>query len=211
MGDDAGGAEAVLGGFAGGGGHGGEFFGVAEEGDGGGAHAIDVADVEEAAGLVMVDELGDAADVGGDGGDGAGHGFEGGEAEGFHFGGEEHEVGEGEELVDVVLLAEEVDAGVDAEAKGELLGGGAVGTVADEEELGGHGAGDAGEDFDHVGDALDGAEVGEMDEELFVWLGEAGAHGGDEIGVANVKVAVDEVVDDFDGAGDAEGVYCSLP
>ncbi len=174
VGDDAGGAEAVLGGFAGGGGHGGEFVGVAEEVDGGFGHAVDVADFEEAAGLVVVDELGDAADAGGDGGDGAGHGFEGGEAEGLHFGGEEHEVGEGEELVDVVLLAEEVDAGVDAEAEGELLGGGAVGAVADEQEPGGHGAGDAGEDFDDVGDALDGAEVGEVDEEFFVGLAKRG-------------------------------------
>ena len=216
VGDDAGSAEAVLGGFAGCGGHGGELGGVAEEVDGGFGHAVDVADFEEAAGAVVVDELGDAADAGGDGGDGAGHGFEGGEAEGLHFGGEEHEVGQGEELVDVVLLAEEVDAGVDAELEGELLGGGAVGAVADEHEAGGHVGGDAGEDLDDVGDALDGAEVGKVDEELFFGFGggrgagEAGAHGRDEIGVSAVKVAVDEVVDDFDGAGDAEGVDRSL-
>ncbi len=105
---------------------------------------------------------------GGDGRDAAGHGFEGGEAEGLHLGGHEHEVGEGEELVDVVLLAEEVDAVGDAEVRGEVLGGGAVGAVADEHEAGGHGGGDAGEDFDDVGDALDGAEVGEVDEEFFV-------------------------------------------
>ena len=45
----------------------------------------------------------------------AGHGFERGEAEAFHLAGHEHEVGERKEFVDVVLLAEEVDAIADAD------------------------------------------------------------------------------------------------
>jgi anti-sigma regulatory factor (Ser/Thr protein kinase) len=94
-GDDAGGAEVVLRGAAGGVGHGFEACGVVEERDGAGGHAVDVADFEEQAVDAVVDELGDAADAGGDGGNAAGHGFERGEAEGLHLGGHEHEVGEG--------------------------------------------------------------------------------------------------------------------
>ncbi len=166
--------------------------------DGGGGHGVDVADVEEQAVVAVVDEFGDAADAGGDGGDAAGHGFEGGEAEGLHLAGHEHEVGEGEELVDVVLLAEEVDAVLDVVVAGEMFGGAAVGAVADEHKARGHGVGDAGEDFDDILNALDGAEVGEVDEEALVGFGEARAHGGDELGIADVDVAVDEVADDFD-------------
>ncbi len=54
------------------------------------------------------------------------------------------------------------------------------------------------------GDALDGAEVGEVDEKFLIGSGEAGAHGGDQVGLADVDVAVDEVADDFDLGGDAE-------
>ena len=195
----------VLGGFAGGAAHCFEACGVGEELDGGFGHGFYVAGFEEEAVDVVFDELGDAADAGGDGGDAAGHGFEGGEAEGLHLGGHEHEVGAGEELVDVVLLAEEVDAVLDLVAAGEVLGGAAVGAVADEHEAGGHGLGDASEDLDHVCNALDRAEVGEVDEELFVRCGEAGAHGGDEFGAGLVDVAIDEVADDFDGCLDLEG------
>jgi hypothetical protein len=205
-GDDAGGAEAVLGGLAGGFGHALAGGLVGEQGDGGLGHAFDVADREEAAVDAVVDELGDAADAGGDGGDAAGHRFEGGEAEGLHLAGEEHEVGEGKELVDVVLLAEEVDAVLDAELEGETLGGGAVGAVADQQQAGGDGAGDAGKGLDDVKNAFDRPEVGEMDEELFLGTGELRAHGGDQLGIADVDVAVDEVADDLDLAVDGEGL-----
>ena len=174
--------------------------------EGGGGHAVEVADGEQAAVDAVGDELGDAADAGGDGGDAGGHGFEGGEAEGLHLGGHEHEIGEREELEDVVLLAEEVDAVLDVVLACEVLGEGAVGAVADEHEAGGELAGDAGEDFDHVADALDGAEVGEMDEEAFGGGGELRAHGGVLGGVAEVDVAVDEVADDLDGVGGGEGL-----
>ena len=92
-GDDTGGAEERLRGAACSGGHGLEERGVAEDGDGAGGHAVDVADsVEKTVGLAsvgaifagaIIDEFGNAADTGGNGGDTAGHGFEGGEAEGL--------------------------------------------------------------------------------------------------------------------------------
>ncbi len=183
-GDDARGAEVILSGFAGGGGHAVEAKWIVEKADGGVGHGVDIADGEEEAvaggavlpiavagisatwiaitwiaGAGIVDEFGNTAYAGGDGGDAAGHGFEGGEAEGFHLGGHDEEVGEGEKLVDVLLFAEEVDVVANTEASGEVFGGGAVGAVADEHKAGRHGAGDAGKDFDNVGDTLDGAEV----------------------------------------------------
>ena len=47
----------------------------------------------------------------------------------------------GEQLVDALLLAEKVDAGVDAEVVGQPLGGGAIGAVADQHQLRGDFAG----------------------------------------------------------------------
>ncbi len=124
--------------------------------------------------MAVLNELGDAADASGDGGDAAGHGFESGEAEGFHLAGHEHQVGEREELVDVVLLADEVDAVLNVVFAREIFGDAAVGAVADEHEAGGHGFGDAGEDLDDVLNALDGAEVGEVDEEALVRVRRSG-------------------------------------
>jgi len=205
-GDDAGGAEVVLCGLSGGTGHGLQGFRIVQEGDRGLGHGFDVAYAEESTVDAVFDQLGHAADAGGDGGDAAGHGFEGGEAERLHLAGHQHEVGEGEELVDVVLLAEEVDAVLNAVADGEVLGLGAVGAVADEEQAGGDDGGDAGEGLDDIQNALDGAEVREMDEEFFVGQGEAGAHGLDEFGAADVDVAVDEIADDLDLAVNGEGL-----
>ena len=54
-------------------------------------------------------------------------------------------------------------------------------------------------------DALDGAEVGEVDEEASSGWAKRGAHGGERfVRDWRVDVAVDEVGDDFDLAGDAE-------
>ncbi len=216
LGNDAGGAEAVLGGFAGGDGHGFQADLVAEQRDGGCRHGVDIADIAEDASEVVVDKLRDPADACGDCWDATGHGFECGQPEGLHLAGHEHEVGEGEELVDVVLLADKVDAVLNTVAAGEIFGSGAIGAVADEEQAGGHGFGDAGEDLDDIVDALDGAEVGEMDEKLFRWLGScrwvgvARSHGSNQLRFADIVVAVDEVVDDFDLRRDGEGLASAV-
>jgi len=107
-------------------------IGVAEQGDRGSGHCFYIAYGEEQAIDAVVDEFGYSSDAGGDGGCLASHGFEGGEAEGLHLAGHEHEVGEGKEFVNAVLLAEEVDAVVNAEGVGEPFGCGAVGTVSNE-------------------------------------------------------------------------------
>src|SRR6202044_1130995 len=112
--------------------------------------------------------------AGGDGGDAAGHGFEGSEAEGLHFAGHEHEVGKGEEFVDVVLFAQEVNAVLDVVFAGEVFSDAAVWAVADEQEARRHRFSNAGEDLDDILDAFDRAEVGEVNEETLVGFGEAG-------------------------------------
>ena len=113
----------VLRGFAGGGAHGFQAVRIGEQGDRVLGHGSGVPYLAEDAVYVVLDELRDAADAGRDRGDAAGHGFERGETEGLHFRGHQHEVGHGEELVDVVLLAEEVDAILDAVLAGEVFGG----------------------------------------------------------------------------------------
>ena len=117
----------ILRGFAGGRGHGFQAGVVLEQGDGRLRHGVDVADLAEDAVFAVFNQLGHAAYAGGDGGHAAGHGFERGEAEGFHLRRHQHEIGEWQELVDVILLAEKVDAILDAELAREVLGGGALG------------------------------------------------------------------------------------
>jgi len=115
----------------------------------------------------MLDDFADAADVGGDDGDFAGHGFEGGEAEGFELGRKKEKIGGSELFVDVVLFPEEKDVLLKFFSCGPDTRGAAVRAIADEDELGGHLGPDEGENFDGVGEALDGAEIRKMHEDGF--------------------------------------------
>lgn len=204
--DDAGRAEMVLRGVTGRERHGEKARLIAEKSDSRTRHRVDVSYGEkQSVGaltifliiFLILDEFGDATDAGGNCGDTTGHCFEGGEAEGLHLAGHEHQVGEREEFVDIVLLAEEMNLVADTETVSEVFGGRAVGAVTDEHETGGKRVGDAAEDFDDIGDALNRAEVREMDEETLTGFGIAGTHGGDLLRVALVEVAIDEVADDF--------------
>ena len=53
---------------------------------------------------------------------------------------------------------------------------------------------------------LTGRKLERWTRRRLVGRGEARAHGGDELGFADVEVAVDEVADDFDLGVDAEGL-----
>jgi len=139
----------------------------------------------------MLDNFGDAADVGGDNGDFAGHGFEGGKAEGFELRGKQEKVGGGELFVDGILFAKEEDIFLEAMFADEVFGGATVGTVADEDEPGGHFSADEGEDFHDVGEALDGRKL-----ERCMRMGSPlGAHCAAEtfVGGAIVKITVHEI------------------
>src|SRR5258708_13177861 len=107
----------------------------------------------------MLDDFGDAADVCSDDRNFASHGLEGGEAEGLELGREEKEIGGGELFVDGILFAEKENVFLEAALADEVFGGAAIGTVPDEDELGGHFGADEGEDFHDVGEALDRPEI----------------------------------------------------
>jgi hypothetical protein len=107
----------------------------------------------------VLDDFGDAADVGSDDGDFASHSFKGGEAERFELRGEKEKIGGGEFFVNIVLLAEEVDVFLQAIFADEEFGGAAVWAVADEDEFCWHRAANDGENLDDVGEALDGTKI----------------------------------------------------
>src|SRR6266700_3338259 len=150
----------------------------------------------------MLDDFGDAADVCGDDGNFASHGFEGGKTEGFELRRKQEEIGRGKLFVNVVLLTEEENVSLEAVFAHEEFGGAAVRAVAYENKLGGQFGADEREDFDGVGDALDGAEIRKMHEDRFA----VGSPLGGEafVGRAIVEIAIHEIWNDFDGALDFE-------
>lgn len=78
----------------------------------------------------------------------------------------------------------------------------AVRAVADEDEFGGHFGADQGEDFDYIGEALDGAEIREVHEDGLAVGGPFLAEGG--LRFTRIEIAIHEIGDDFDGALDVE-------
>ena len=175
MGQHQRGAEALLRVFAGGVAHRVKPGAILEQADGPCGHCVDVADGKEQAGYAVIDQLGYAADAGCDGGNLAGHGLKRGQAEGFKLAGHHHQVGQRKKLVDAILLAQEMDAVLDAEVVRQPLGGGAVGPVADQDQLRGNFARHLREDLDHVDDALDGPEVRQVNQDGFVGAGKFGS------------------------------------
>src|SRR5271168_1129489 len=85
-GDDVVGAEFFLGVDAGDFAHFATAVGAGQEFNGVAGGSLHVAGLDQEAIDAVLDNFGDAANVGGDDGDFAGHGFEGGEAEGFELG-----------------------------------------------------------------------------------------------------------------------------
>ena len=94
---------------------------IAQKLDGVRGHVRDVADGEQIARLAVDDDLGQAADVGGDHGDAAVHGLEGGQAEALLLAGQEKQVGAEKEGLQLVLLPEEMDVGAELQLPDQLL------------------------------------------------------------------------------------------
>ena len=82
------------------------------------------------------------------------------------------------------------------------FGGAAVRAVSHEDQLGRHLFADQGENFDDVGDALDGTEIGEVHHDGLAIGRPFGALLG--IVVAAIEIAIDEIGNDFDGPLDVE-------
>src|SRR5260370_39233493 len=74
-------------------------------------------------------------------------------------------MGSGELGVDGVLFAEEENVLLKFFLADEVFSGATVRTIADEDELGGHFGADNRENFDGVGEALDGAKIREVHED----------------------------------------------
>src|SRR5258708_4633666 len=123
-------------------------------------------------------------------------------------------LGAGDDAVVVVLVERDDTRGAEVVLRvllaRKIFGDAAVGTVADQHQACRHCLGDAAEDLDNILNALDGAEVGKVDEQTLVGFGKARAHGGYQLGVADVDVAVDEVADDLDLGVDLEGFAGSV-
>ena len=196
LGNDEIGAKAFLCGLAGGFAHGLESRRIIDEAQRAGGHGFDIADGEQQAGDAVVDEFWDAADSGGDGRYLAGHSFESGKTKGLKFAGHHEEICQSEQFADALLLAEEVNARLDAEIVSKPLGGGAVGAVADENELRGPLAGDKREYLNHIRDALDRPEVRKVNEERLIGRGIMGAAADTRSFVVDgrVYVAVEKLV-----------------
>ena len=116
-------------------------------------------DRKEQACYAIFNEFRHAADARCDGGNFAGHGFKGGESEGLERAGHDHQVGQRQQLVYAVLLAEEVNPVIDFEIVRQPFSGGAIGAIADEDQLSRNFAHHLCEDLYHIDDALDGTEV----------------------------------------------------
>ena len=109
---------------------------------------------------------GQPADVGGDDRHLARHRLERREAEAFLRRRQQEDVGNRQQRQHLILLAEEVDAVLEAALAREPRGGVELRTVADHQQVRGHLAADAIEDFDDRGHAFDRAEVGHVDRDL---------------------------------------------
>src|SRR5207302_1997323 len=153
------GAEVFLGVDAGGFAHFAAAVGAGQNFDGVARGFLHVAGFDQKSIHTMLDDFGNAADVGGDDGNFAGHGLESGEAERFKLRGKQKEISGGELFVDGILLAEKEDVFLEMILADEVFGGAAVWAVADEDELGGHFGAHDGENLDGVGKALDGAKI----------------------------------------------------
>src|SRR5580658_9836973 len=142
-------------------------------------HSPDVANVIQEARFPLYGDLGEAAGIGGDDGDARGHGFEGGQTKAFVFRGEEEEVGNGKDLLHLFLFTHEPDVVADVELAAEAFGAGTLGSVADEEQFGGHFLSHDLEYVDDILHAFDLAEVGGVEEDAFAVGGDDLAEGVD--------------------------------
>src|SRR5205085_4732452 len=161
-------------------------------------HLLHVAHIGQHATVAVIDQLRHSAHARSDGGNFAGHGFERRQAEALQFAGNEHEIGDRQLFLHAFLLAEEQHAIANAFALRQPLGGSAFGPVPDHEQPRRNALAYAIKNLDHVLHALDWAEIGKMHQQTLMLAGKLCAPllGG---GVAQVKIAIHEVGNHFDG------------
>ena len=108
---------------------------VVEQFDGISRHRFYIPYVGEVSGLAVVDDLRHAARPGGDRNHLARHGLQRGQAKRFQFARHQHDVGDGQLLLNLILLAEKQHVLMNALLHGQPLGHGTVRSVSDEQQL----------------------------------------------------------------------------
>jgi hypothetical protein len=131
-------------------------------------HAIDVSHRQQVAGLSLDDDLGQSAGAGCDDRRLGGHRFQRSHTERLRLRGKEEEVARGEHLLEVRDIAEKMDLVAKMMRSCVGLGAGAIGPVAHHHETARHFRRNLLEDFDHIHYALDGTEVRDVTDELFI-------------------------------------------
>jgi hypothetical protein len=157
-------------------------------------------------GDAVVDDLGQAADVGRDDRDLGAHRLERDEPEALGPARQQEHVGERQQLVHHFLVAEEQHVTLDAEIARELLGPRFLGTVADHHELRPYPLAHLREYLNHGGDVLDLPEVGGVHDDARLGWREP-----QRCAAAGMEhLRIDEVVDDLDRPRDAERLLGAL-
>src|SRR5579859_3728026 len=167
------------------------------------AHPMNIPDIIQIPGLALDGDLRESPRICRDHRHAGRHRFERGEAKAFIFGGEQEEVGHGEDLLHLLLLADESGVVDDVELAAEGFGLGAFGSVADEEQLAGDLLADDLEDADDILDAFDLAEVGGMHQDAFAVGGDHPAESVDRFAVK--PAGVDKIMNDADLFFNVEG------
>ena len=158
-------------------------------------HGVDVADLEQVAGLGVHHHLRQSAGARRDHRDLGGHGLEGGHAERLRLGGQQEEIARTEDLLEVRHVAEEEDAVAQIVLAAEGLGTGAVRAVADHQQAARHLLRHPREHLHDVHDPLHGTEVRHVAEQP---VARAAEHHAEVAAVALETGRVDEVRDDVD-------------
>ena len=105
----------------------------------------------------------------------------------------------------MILFTEEVNVFGELFLADQILGGAAVGAIADHDQLGGKLFAELSEDFDHVGNALDRTEIRKVHDDGLAIGSPFGAKG--RLVAAAVEIAIDEIGYDFDGPANFEFLY----
>src|SRR6185312_5863961 len=166
------------------------------------AHPLDVADIIEIAGFALYGDLRKAAGIGGNDGHTRGHRFESGQAETFIFGRQEEELGDGEDVLHLLLFADKTNVVADVELAAKAFGTASLGPVADEEKFRRHFLPNDIEYAHNVQDAFHFSEVGRVEQNAFAVGGDHPPEGVD--GFAVKPAGIDKVINDLDFLFDIE-------
>ena len=212
MGHHQRGAEAFLRRLAPGFAHGLQAVAVLEQAYRSSGHPVHVAHLVEQPGHAVVDQLRHSTHARGYGGNLARHRLQSRQAKGLQFAGHQHQVGQREQLVDPLLLAQEANVALNSQVVRQPLGRRALRPVAHQHQPRRNLARHLRKDLHHVHHPFDRPEVGEMHQNCLAGRGQMTPRRGPRSLVFDglIQVAVDEVRNHLDGPRHAEVLHCFL-